>query len=118
MSLDFYDGEGNPVAYSDDGQHVFSFSGRPVAYLSQNSVYSFTGAHLGWFEGGLVRDNSGDVVFFTDGATGGPLKPLKKLKPLKGLKGLLPLKGLKALKPLKPLPSLSWSAISGEHFFS
>ncbi|RAS23615.1 MULTISPECIES: 4-fold beta flower protein [unclassified Pseudomonas] len=31
MSLDFYDRNGTPVAYTDDGEHIFTFSGRPVA---------------------------------------------------------------------------------------
>ena len=117
MSLDFYDSKGNAIAYTDDGEHIFTFGGRAVAYISQDSIYSFSGAHLGRFENGLIRDNNGDVAFFTDGATQGPLKPLKSLKPLKGLKELKPLKGLKELRPLKPLSSLGWSRSSGEGFF-
>jgi hypothetical protein len=117
MSLDFYDVKGAPVAYSDDGEHIYTFSGRPVAYLHDGSVYSFAGTHLGRFANGLVRDNDGNAVFFSEGASGGPLKPLRQLKPLKGLKQLMPLKGLRGLRPLKPLDSLSWSGLSGEHFF-
>ena len=118
MSLDFYDYNGTPIAYTDDETHIFTFSGEPVAYIDGDSVYSFRGSHIGRFDSGLIRDNGGDVVFFTDGASGGPLKPLKKLKPLKGLKKLKPLKGLKVIKPLKPLNSSSWSALSDEQFFA
>ena len=117
MSLDFYDSNGTPIAYSDDGEHIYTFDGRPVAYLSQDSVYSFSGAHLGRFETAMIRDNDGEVALFTEGATGGPPKPLRQLKPLKGLKQLKPLKGIKELQPLRPLPSSSWSRLSGEKFF-
>lgn len=117
MKLDFYDSDGNAIAYSDDGEHIYTFSGRPVAYLHSGSIYSFSGDHLGRFENGLIRDNDGHVAFFSQGSTGGPLKPVRKLKPLKGLKQLKPLKGLRQLRPLKPLNSLSWSRLSGDQFF-
>jgi hypothetical protein len=117
MSLDFYDSNGNPIAYSDDDEHIYTFAGRPVAYIHDGSVYSFAGTHLGRLANGLIRDNDGHTVFFSEGACGGPLKPLRRLKPLKGLKQLKPLKGLRQLRPLKSLDSLSWSNLSGEHYF-
>ena len=117
MELTLYDSAGRPVAYSDDGEHIYSFDGRPVAYFHDDSVWSFDGRHLGRFESGWVRDNQGNGAFFTESATGGPLKPMRELKPLKGLKQLRPLKALRQLRPLKPLNSLDWSKLSGEHFF-
>jgi hypothetical protein len=109
MSLDFFDSNGQPYAYSDDGETIFTFTGQPIAHIAGDSIYSFSGAHLGFFEAGQVWDHSGSVLLYTDGAAGGPMKPLKALKPLKGLKQLKPLKGLKELKPLKALKSMSWS---------
>lgn len=117
MSLDFYDMNGNPIAYVDDGEHVYTFDGRPVAYLSGDSVYSFTGQHLGRFENGLIRDNHGGVAFFTDGSSGGPIKPIKKIKPIKGIKQIRPIKGIKQIKPIKPIAGLNWSQFSGNQFF-
>jgi hypothetical protein len=117
MEFTFYDSNGKPIAYTQDGVHIYLFSGEPVAYLAGTSVYSFSGKHLGRFENGWIRDNNGECVFFTKDARGGPLKPLKQLKPLKSLKQLKPLKGLKELKPLRPLKSLSWSRLSGKQFF-
>ena len=46
MSLTFYDSSGKPVAYTEDGTHIYLFSGEPVAYLDNESVYSFSGKHL------------------------------------------------------------------------
>jgi hypothetical protein len=117
MPLDFYDSNGRPYAYSDDGEIIFTFGGRPVAYIDGGSVYSFNGRHLGFLENGQIWDQSGSAVLYTDGASGGPMKPLKALKPLKGLKQLKPLKGLKELKPLKPLKGMTWSQFPPESMF-
>ncbi len=115
--MTLYDKDGQPIAYAEDDGSIYLFSGEPVAYLDGDSVWSYSGKHLGWFDSGLVRDESGHTAFFTENASGGPMKPLKALKPLKGLKALKPLKGLKELKPLRALNSLGWSGLSGEAFF-
>jgi len=118
MSQDFYDRSGTPIAYTDDGVHLFTFGGRPVGYFHADSLYSYAGQHLGRITNGLIRDNRGQVVFFSSNATGGPMKPMRQLKPLKGLKQLKPLKGLRQLKPLRPMPHSSWSHLSGQQLFS
>lgn len=41
---------------------------------------------LDFFENGTVWDHYGDVILFTSGGSGGPIKPLQTLKPLKELK--------------------------------
>ena len=117
MSLEFYDQVGAPVAYADDLEHIYAFSGEPVAYIQNDSIYDYGGRHLGWFFGGWVLDHNGNHVYFTDQAIGGPLKPLRMLRPLKGLKSLKPLKGIKAIKPIRPIRSLSWSNLMGLNFF-
>jgi len=115
--ITFYDRHGVPVAYSEDLETIYLFSGKPVAYFQNDSVYAFYGRHLGWFLNGWIRDHNGDAVYFTEIAQGGPLKPLKQLKPLKSLRLLRPLKSLRALKPLKPIKSFNWSSLSGKDFF-
>jgi len=118
MALDFYNQNGQAYAYSDDGEYIYAFNGRPIAFFDGDSIYSFSGKHLGFFENGQIWDHSGNVVLFTDSSSGGPLKPLRSLKPLKGLKELKPLKGLKELKPLKSLKSMGWSSLSSDVFFN
>jgi hypothetical protein len=115
--LVFYNCEGRAVAYSDDDCHIYLFNGIPIAYIAEDSVYSFGGAHLGWFKDGWIFDHSGAYFLFTEGAQGGPLKPLMEIAPNKGLKGLLPLKGLKEMKPLPPTISLEWSSFLFHEFF-
>ena len=117
MSLDFYDSNGQPYAYTDDGETIYTFGGAPIAFIDGDSIYSFSGAHVAFFENGQVWDHSGGVVLFTNQASGGPMKPLKALRPLKGFKSLKPLKGSKALKPLKSLKSLGWSDATPEDIF-
>ncbi|AVH39711.1 hypothetical protein AL532_27080 [Pseudomonas monteilii] len=117
MSLNFYDRAGAPIAYTDDGEHIFTISGRPVAYLYGGSVYSYQGRHLGVMAEGVIRDNSGHVAFFTKDARLGVTRPMIRLMPLKELKQLKPLKQLRQLRPLKPLNRMTWSQLSGQHFF-
>jgi hypothetical protein len=117
MSPDFYDQFGNPIGYTDDGEHIYLFSGLPVGYLHAESVYSYPGRHLGRLENGLVRDHEGAVAFFTPGSSGGPLKPVKQLKSLKGIKQIRPIRGVRQIRPIKPVNLLSWSPLSSEAFF-
>ena len=116
--MDFYSNSGQPIAYTEDDQHLYLFSGEPVAYLSGDAIYSFSGEHLGWFEDGWIRDKEGKCVFFTSYARGGPLKPFKRMKPMKGMKRVKPVKGVKRVKSVKRTKSLLWSNLSGEQFFA
>ena len=115
--MTFYDMNGRAVAYCDDGESIYLFTGEPVAYIFGNLVYTYNGYQLGWFEKGWIRDLQGACVFFTENAIGGMLKPLKKLKPLKYLKRLKPLKGIRRIPRIKPLNRFKWSHLSGENFF-
>jgi hypothetical protein len=117
MDLTYYDAHGAPIAYTEDGDAIFLFSGEPVGYHDGDSVYSYGGKHLGWFEDGLIRDNEGHVAFFTEGAVGGPIKPIKQIKPIKGIKQIKPIRGIKQIKPIRAINSLSWSPVSGAWFF-
>ncbi|SRR5260221_6685803 len=117
MDLSYYDIRGAAIAYTDDGEGVFLFSGEPAAYHDGDSIYSYVGTHLGWFENGLIRDHDGHVVFFTEGAAGGPIKPIKQIKPIKSIKQIKPIRGIKQIKPIRAIDSLSWSPVSGVAFF-
>ncbi len=115
--MTFYDSKGRPVAYSEDGENIYLFTGEPVAYIHGDLLYTYSGCQLGRFEKGWVRDLKGYCVFFTENAIGGPLKPLKQLRPLKYLKQLRPLKGIRRIPYMKPLDQYGWSKLSGENFF-
>ena len=108
MGITFYNKHGTPVAYVDDGKHIFLFKGSAVGYIDNDSIFSYSGKHLGRYGNGWIRDNSGRCVFFTEDATGGPMKPMKSMKPMKGMK---------SMKPMRPMSSSGWSELSGEQFF-
>lgn len=111
----FFDSRGRATAYLDvgDGLTFFLWSGEPVAYLVDDSIYGFNGKHLGWYKDGMVFDQDGDVVAAPASAFRIAVEPT----PIRGLKGLKPLKGLKELKPLKPLFGRSWSDLPARVFF-
>lgn len=107
--MNLYDRYGRPFAYSDDGEHIYSFSGKPLAYVRGDSIYRPDGRHAGFLDGGKVVDPMGNTLLFTDGASSGPLKPLLGMEPLKGFKAMFPMKGLPQMPPMKPWSTLSWS---------
>ncbi len=118
MELTFYDKSGRPVAYAEDETHIYLFDGEPVAYIDGDSIYAYSGKHLGWFEDGWVRDHSGKCVFFTEISSGsGPIKPIKRIKTIKYARRIQPIKGIRQIRPIKPIRQLSWSEFSGESFF-
>ena len=113
----FYDRYGQQIAYTEDGEHIYLFDGKPVGYIYKSSVYAYSGSHLGWIDKGWVFDHAGNNVFFTENASGGPTKPVKWVKPVKSVKRVKPVKGVKQLKPIKSPRSMLWSELSGIHFF-
>ena len=113
----FYDRYGNPCCYSDDYVHIYSFGGKALGYIQNERVWNYGGCYLGMFRNNWVLDKYGNNLFFTENATGGPLKPLRKLAPLKSLKELRPLKSLRELPPLPPLQTYNWSNLDMNTFF-
>jgi hypothetical protein len=111
MSVDFYDRCGHPFAYSDDAETLFTFSGKPIAHITSSSVYLFSGKHVGFFEAGHVRDHSGFVLLFTNGARGGPMKPLRAMRPLKSARAARPMKSIREMPAVKPVWSTGWSLL-------
>ena len=118
MELTFYDRSGQACAYTEDGIHIFLFSGHTAGFIHEDSIYDYSGKHLGWLVEGWVRENTGRCVFFTDGATGGPVRPHIHAEPSKVVKQIPPAKG--ALKPKTTKPDFpdAWSALTGAQFFT
>jgi len=112
MLIKFYDKKRNAYAYSEDQRTIYTYSGKPIAYIDVQDIYAFNGSHLGFYEDGNIWDHNGDVLLFTKDSLRGPLKTHQVLMPLKRLKSRTPLKGTKELKPRKPLKSNKWSLSS------
>lgn len=121
MPMSFYDREGKAVAYAEDDVHLFLYSGRPVGYIVEGSLYSFPGRHAGTIRSGWLRDHDGKAVLFTDEATvpASHLSlPEKQDKPRKLLKKTKPPKGRRESPPSRPDEADGWSDLSVETLFS
>ena len=113
-----YDHRGRPVAYVDrDDTSIYLYGGDPVAWLSRDSVYAYSGRYLGWTQNGWFYDRTGKPAFFTPEATGGPAKPAKQAKPARGGRGARPSRGGRESRPARPARSTTWSDLSGEAYF-
>jgi hypothetical protein len=114
--ISLYDDSGEAVAYidTDDEMNIYLWKGEPVAYLDAQSIYGFSGKHLGWFKEGIIWDHEGYAVGFIEGA----VNKLTKLERLKGLQKLTPLKSLQQLEPLEPTHKNRWSRLPLEIFLT
>src|SRR5438105_1586124 len=118
MELTLYDPSGRPVAYCEDGRHLYGFDGTALAYLDGDSVYAFHGEHLGWWDRGWVRDHHGACALFAGDADDvGPVTPSKQPTPNKATKH-------PPRPPAYPLPrpdrepdTRVWALRSGRPFF-
>lgn len=90
MEITLFNKNGKPVSYiADDGETIYLWDGRPVAYLLEDKIYGWHGRQLGWFYNGTVFDiyglRAGYIKSKSPIATEiEPLKPTKHLKPTKG----------------------------------
>lgn len=107
--MEFFDRNGRPSIYTEDGEHLYTFDGEPVAYIAEDMIYDFGGHHLGWLQDGWFINHTGERVLFTRDATGGPFKPFTQFLPFKGFKQFLPFKGFREFAPFKPLLTMNWA---------
>ena len=119
MPMTFYDRTGKAVAYAEDDVHIFLYTGHPVGYIVEGSLYAFSGRHLGTIRSGWIRDSAGQAVLCTDEAVAadGVEPPQKHVKPPKLLKKPKPTKDRRAPAPPRPDDTAGWSEISAEGFF-
>lgn len=98
--ITLYGHQGDPKVYIDtqDGNTIYTFGGRPLAYVEGDNIYGFNGRHLGWYEDGIVWDHKGRRVGFTSSSC--PV--FTKFAPFKGFKQFKPFKSFKNFPPFKP----------------
>lgn len=115
--MTFYNKNGKPVAYTEDNENIYLFTGQPVAYFYGDAVYGFNGHHIGWFENGWIRDLYGSCVFFSEHASDGPIRPVRQVQPIKCVKHVKPVKCVKYVKRVKCVNRIAWSNLSDYGFF-
>ncbi|MCP9751200.1 4-fold beta flower protein [Ferruginibacter sp. HRS2-29] len=115
QEISLFNSQGIAVAYvdtDDDDLTIYLWSGKPVAYISDNNIYGFNGKHLGWWVKGVIRDHEGDAV----GATKAASSMNTEYEPYKSYKEYKPYKSYKEYAPYKPYWSTSWSNTSFKMF--
>ncbi len=112
-----YNFEGKAIAYIFEGEYIYLYDGTPAAFLHNEYVYAFSGQYLGWIQDGWVIDVEGNRVFFTENATGGPVRPVRHVRPVRGVRKVRPVRGVREVCPPRPVRSLAWSHKSDESFF-
>jgi len=95
----------------------YDYGGRPLAFLDNKNIVSYSGKHLGWFHDGYIRDERGDAVGFTEGARGGPITPIPAIPPIPPIPAIPPIPPISPIPPIPPIFSLSWSSRTLEEFF-
>ena len=86
MEISLFNKNGKPVAYiADDGESIYLWDGRPVAYLMNDKIYGWQGRQLGWFQNGTVFDIYGLRAGFirSKSPIATEVEPLKSPKHLK-----------------------------------
>ncbi len=117
----FFNQTGRHIAWLDDDSEfptIYLFDGTPVAWIADGVLYDHTGAHLGWYESGWLRDPDGDIVFFSTEAVGAPVKPIPPPIPTPTARAVTPLRNIKTTRPPRPVYTLNWSTLSDESFFT
>lgn len=118
MTNVLYDRTGVPCAYVAEDGTIFSFVGKPLAFLQNEYVYSFSGAELGTFEDGWLRDVNGNCVMFAKGATGfAPIKPICQICPVPAIPSIPPIRPIPVIPYIKAIKSCAWSRVSANDFF-
>lgn len=106
----FFDQQNKATAYCDDWENIYLFSGRPVAYVFRDMIYTFSGKHIGWFDNGWIRDMYGYCVLASNFSGGMVFNvPVTVVMPsFSSPKQSLPLKGIRELPRLRPLYTNVW----------
>jgi hypothetical protein len=106
METTLFNKSGKAVAYiAADGETIYLWDGRPVAFLSQDKVYGWHGRQLGWFTNGTIFDIYGLRSGFIKSKS--PIAT--EVEPLKPQKHLMPVKGKKQPQAIKPVLCYGYS---------
>jgi hypothetical protein len=119
MATDLWDCHGQAIAYiDDDRQSIFLRDGTPVAWLSENGVYTYRGKLLGWLWEGWIFGRDGKCVLFTERSQPGAPKPFRQIPEDRADQGLCPSRDSRETPQKRRQRSDVWSSQSARLFFT
>jgi len=116
----FFNKSGKANFFLDgDDIHVFDWDGKPVAFVEREAVFTFKGAHLGWYGDGWLRDKNGKCVGMIEpGGKTGPSPPKARRPDPPADKKEPPDKPEIKDHPGRPPRKPVWSEIGDKAFFA
>lgn len=118
MTTDLWDKHGHAVAYVDgDKESIYMRDGTPVAWLSENGIYTYGGKFLGWLYEGWIFGRDGKCVLFTERSQPGPVKPFRQAAEDRGDQGLRPFRAARDMAGRRPGRAPMWSSTDALSFF-
>lgn len=113
-----FDDQREAVAWIvDDGYlSIYLHDGTPMAWVVEDTVYSFSGRYLGYIEDGWVWDRAGYAVMFTSMSDEAADLTSRRVPPPKALRKPRPPTDEREAPPPRAGRRTEWSAISGEAF--
>jgi len=110
----FFDRFGAPKLRMLDNQRLVSVGGKSVGFISGPHLYNYRGQHVGWLEGGIMRDLNGHTVAFGENPADSPrpFLPFKQFKPYPSVVEFEPFRPFRQAPRFKPFKSYGWSPIS------
>ena len=109
--IEFFNRQGRATALCD-GQSIYLWDGRPVAYLLDEKVFAFSGRFIGWLSDGWITDAEGKCLLFESDAVRGPGKPQCTEKPAKGVPQAKPMRRALQVTPPRPTGRTEWSDLA------
>lgn len=117
-----YDQNKEAIVYIDydDEATIYTFEGEPVAYIeSKEQVYSFNAKLLGWYVDGVLYDRTYHAVGAKHGIVRGGINTVvTRLEKIKGVKHIKPEKPVKGNDFIHPALKDSWSETTLTEFFA
>ena len=106
-----YNRYGEPVLRLLNNGRLVGFDGKSFGFLDGINLYNYKGIHVGWLEGGLIRDHKGAVSGFGENPTDTPRPylPYKQYKPYPAYVEYEPYRPYKQYAPDKPYKQYAWS---------
>lgn len=108
-----YDAKGKVYGWVDrQTGRIINLRGKHVAFVDGDSVFSWNGKHIGWWQNDHIRNQSGQVAVFLRGASGlGPAIPALAATPARPAIAAVPARPALSARPARSARKTSWAPL-------